>query len=163
MARWARRCSYLSRRISRTCLINSLSVMSVGALLPRGHPTEWGQATDERSGSESAITIPGTGDQDAPESVIRIKRNERSGWIGTGDQDASEYALMPEPRVIKPYERLVASQREWRDVVATKATQLSFLLGHPELLFEKLYSRRMPELADNVLIGEHSGERLRVR
>jgi hypothetical protein len=57
-----------------------------------------GQATDERSGSESAITIPGTGDHDAPESTIRINRNERSGWTGTGDQDASEYAPSGRPR-----------------------------------------------------------------
>jgi len=67
--------------------------MSVGALLPRG-PRYWvGWATDERSGSESAITIPGTGDHDAPESVIRIERNERSGWIGTGDQNGPEPSL----------------------------------------------------------------------
>src|SRR6266705_2514547 len=84
MARWARRCSYFSRRISRTCLINSLSVMSVGALLPRGLPYRVGQATDERSGSESAITIPGTGDQDASEyagdrRALSFPRREREG------------------------------------------------------------------------------------
>src|SRR5256885_6276302 len=50
-------------------------------------------ATDERSGSESAITIPGMGDHDAPESVIRIERKERSRSAGTSDQDASEPAL----------------------------------------------------------------------
>src|SRR5207245_8250210 len=49
-------------------------------------------ATDERSRSESAITIPGTGDHDAPESVIRIDRKERSRSAGTSDQDASEPA-----------------------------------------------------------------------
>src|SRR2546427_2476861 len=51
-------------------------------------------ATDERSGSESAITIPGMGDHDAPESVIRIERKERSRSAGTSDQDASEPALI---------------------------------------------------------------------
>src|SRR5437870_2886037 len=50
-------------------------------------------ATDERSRSESAITIPGTGDHDAPESVIRIDRKERSRSAGTSDQDASEPAV----------------------------------------------------------------------
>src|SRR5437870_2807095 len=50
-------------------------------------------ATDERSGSESAITIPGMGDHDAPESVIRIERKERSRSAGTSDQDASEPAV----------------------------------------------------------------------
>src|SRR5206468_3824826 len=50
-------------------------------------------ATDERSGSESAITIPGMGDHDAPESVIRIERKERSRSAGTSDQDESEPAL----------------------------------------------------------------------
>src|SRR5438445_2123955 len=49
-------------------------------------------ATDERSRSESAITIPGTGDHNAPESVIRIDRKERSRSAGTSDQDASEPA-----------------------------------------------------------------------
>src|SRR5437870_3151047 len=49
-------------------------------------------ATDERSGSESAITIPGMGDHDAPESVIRIERKERSRSAGTSDQDESEPA-----------------------------------------------------------------------
>jgi hypothetical protein len=38
MARWGRRCSYFRRRISRTCLISSLSVIAVRALLG-GHPT----------------------------------------------------------------------------------------------------------------------------
>src|SRR5207245_3194623 len=52
-------------------------------------------ATDERSRSESAITIPGTGDHDAPESVIRIDRKERSRSAGTSDQDASEPARRP--------------------------------------------------------------------
>jgi hypothetical protein len=37
MARWARRCSYFSLRISRTCLISSLSVvMSVGPSFAEG-------------------------------------------------------------------------------------------------------------------------------
>jgi len=33
------------------------------------------------------------GDHDAPESVIRIERKERSRSAGTSDQDASEPAL----------------------------------------------------------------------
>src|SRR3989442_2776862 len=49
--------------------------------------------TDERSGSESAITIPGMGDHDAPESVIRIERKERSGWTGTRTQGDFNDAL----------------------------------------------------------------------
>ncbi|MGH7311250.1 MAG: helix-turn-helix domain-containing protein [Candidatus Rokuibacteriota bacterium] len=64
--------------------------MAVGALLHGGPPYRAGWTTDERSGSESAITIPGTGDHDAPESVIRIERNERSRSAGTGDQDGPE-------------------------------------------------------------------------
>src|SRR5439155_6945465 len=50
-------------------------------------------ATDERSASESAITIPGMGDHDVPELVIRIERKERSRSAGTSDQDESEPAL----------------------------------------------------------------------
>jgi hypothetical protein len=50
-------------------------------------------ATDERSRSEPAITIPGIGDHDAPESMIRIERNERSRSPGTGDQDGPEPSL----------------------------------------------------------------------
>lgn len=71
IARWDRRCSYFSRRTSRTCLIGSVSVMFVGALLPRGPSYRAGCATDERSGSESDITIPGTGDHDGPEPSPR--------------------------------------------------------------------------------------------
>src|SRR5262245_56531257 len=41
------------------------------------------------------ITIPGMGDRDAPESVITMNRNGRSGWIGTRYQDR------PEPSPIK--------------------------------------------------------------
>src|SRR5262245_26918973 len=93
IARCGRRCSSFSRRISRTCLIDSLSVMSVGALLPEGPPYRRAATTDELSGSESAITIPGRGDHDAPEFAIRMKRNERSGWIGTGDHDRPEPSL----------------------------------------------------------------------
>jgi hypothetical protein len=55
--------------------MSSLSVMSVGTLLYGGPPYRAGWATDERSGSEPAITIPGIGDHDAPESMIRIERN----------------------------------------------------------------------------------------
>src|SRR5262249_33167210 len=84
------RCSYFNRRISRTCLISSLSVMSVGTLLPRGPPYRRAAATDERSGSESAIQIPRNGGHDAPESPIKRKRNKRTRWVGTGDQDGSE-------------------------------------------------------------------------
>src|SRR6266849_5101628 len=90
MARWARRCSYFSRRISRTCLINSLSVMSGGALLPRGPPYRVGP------GYRRAITVgigdhdprnrrsrcAGIGDQDQTEWVIRMDRNRRSGCVG---------------------------------------------------------------------------------
>src|SRR5262249_36666859 len=47
-----------------------------GPSFPEGHPTRQAAATDERSGSESAITIPGMGDHDPLESAIRIKRNE---------------------------------------------------------------------------------------
>src|SRR5439155_2993485 len=50
-------------------------------------------APDERSASESAITIPGMGDHDAPELVIRIERKERSRSAGTSDQDESEPAV----------------------------------------------------------------------
>src|SRR5439155_4487067 len=108
IARWGRRWSYFSRRISRTCLIDSLSVMSVGdPPFSKGPPyLRAGWATDERSGSEFAITIPGIGDHDAPESMIRIDRNERSGSAGTGDQDASEPSADTGPR---PH-----SRRSWR-------------------------------------------------
>src|SRR5439155_19078394 len=65
-------------------------------------------ATDERSGSESAITIPGMGDHDAQESVIRIERKERSRSAGTSDQDESEPAVRHVndrymPRVVLDY------------------------------------------------------------
>jgi len=113
IARWGRRCSYFSRRISRTCLISSLSVMSVGTLLPRGPPYRAGRATDERSRSESAITIPGMGDHDAPESAIRIDRNERSGSAGTGDQDGPEPAVAVETQSGPP--RLHCSRRDSAD------------------------------------------------
>ena len=36
---------------------------------------------------------PGMGDHDAPESAIRMDRNERSGSAGTGDQDGPEYPV----------------------------------------------------------------------
>jgi hypothetical protein len=55
IARWARCCSYFSRRISRTCLISSLSVIAVGTLLG-GHPTG-------APGYRRAISL-GTGDHD---------------------------------------------------------------------------------------------------
>jgi hypothetical protein len=67
IARWGRRCSYFRRRISRTCLISSLSVMSVGALLHEEPPYRAGRATDERSRSESAIRSPAW--------VITMRRN----------------------------------------------------------------------------------------
>jgi len=74
MARWGRRWANFSRRISRTCLIRTLSVMWLGpsrrVTVPKGR-----RATDERSGPESAIAIPGLGDHDASEPVIRIERN----------------------------------------------------------------------------------------
>jgi hypothetical protein len=53
-----------------------------GPSFPGGPPYRRAVATDERSGSESAITIPGRGDHDAPGSMIRMKRNERSGSAG---------------------------------------------------------------------------------
>jgi signal transduction histidine kinase len=51
--------------------------------LGEGHRTGAQGATDERSGSEPAITIPGIGDQDRAERAITMRRNERSGWAGT--------------------------------------------------------------------------------
>jgi hypothetical protein len=85
VARWARCCSYFSRRISRTCLIDTLSVVSVGGLLSVAPPYRAvgrpmsDQARNRRSGS--------------PERVITIRRNPRSGWIGTSDRDPSEQAI----------------------------------------------------------------------
>jgi hypothetical protein len=75
IARCGRRCSYFSRRISRTCLISSLSVMSVGALLPRRVTLQAGRRY------RRAIRL-GTGDHDP--------RNRRSRCAGIDDQDETE-------------------------------------------------------------------------
>jgi hypothetical protein len=77
-----------------------------------GSPYRGDQAADERSGSESAIGIPGTGDHDAPLSAIRLDRNERSGSVGTGDQDE------PEPSVAHVAERIDRDQCANRGVGA---------------------------------------------
>jgi len=42
------------------------------------------------------------GDHDAPESVIRIERKERSRSAGTSDQDESEPAPSPPPVPTEP-------------------------------------------------------------
>src|SRR5262245_37395549 len=84
MARWGRPCSYFRRRISRTCLISSLSVIAVGALLggPRtgapGYRRATRLGTSDHDPSERAIALGGTGDHDRSESVITMRRNGRS-------------------------------------------------------------------------------------
>src|SRR6266436_2170267 len=78
--------------------------MSVGSLLREG-------TLPGTSGYRRAIRV-GIGDHDAPESVIRIERKERSRSAGTSDQDESEPAVAarsPDPTLRDWAKRRVAT------------------------------------------------------